>query len=148
MRVYLPVTLTELADPAGPGAREARAVTPSLRAALGPDADVETCEFAALVLAAEDSLHRLGEQDPARRVVAAADVPDRQVRTGQEVARVQVPSLAWSQVVSFHADEPDDGVRALVSAARRGEQRALAQVEDLDLLWYDVTEREALAAEG
>lgn len=148
MRVYLPVTLTELTDPEGLSGREARALTRSLRAALGPDADSETGEYAALVLAAEDSLHRLGEQDPARRVVAAADVPDAQVRAGEQVARVSVPAVVWSQVVSFHADEADDGVRAVVSASRRGEQRALAQVEDLDLLWYDVTEREVLAAEG
>src|SRR5699024_6002368 len=108
----------------------------------------DTGEYAALVLAAEDSLHRLGEQDPARRVVAAADVPDGQVRAGEQVARVSVPAVAWSQVVSFHADEADAGVRGVVSAARRGEQRAQAQVGALDLLWYDVTEREGLAAGG
>lgn len=57
--------------------------------------------------------------------------------------------MAWSQVVvSFHADEDDDSVRALVSAARRGEQPAQAQVADLDLLWYDVTERAVLVGEG
>ena len=139
MRVYLPATLTELTEPAGLGPREARAVTPSLRAALGPDADV---------LAAEDSLQRLGPDDPTRRVVAAADLPDAQVPAGQEVGRVSAPAVAWSQVVSFHVDEADDGVRGLVSAARRGERSAQAQVEDLDLLWYDVTEREVLAAEG
>lgn len=147
MRVYLPATLTELADTEGLGAREARAVTASLRAALGADADVDTAEYAALVLAAADSLHRLGPDDPARRVVAAADLPDAQVPTGQEVGRVSAPAVAWSQVVSFHVDEADDGARALVSAARRGEQPAQAQVEDLDLLWYDVTEREVLTAE-
>lgn len=148
MRVYLPATLTELTEPAGLGPREARAVTPSLRAALGPDADVDTAEYAALVLAAEDSLQRLGPDDPTRRVVAAADLPDAQVPAGQEVGRVSAPAVVWSQVVSFHVDEADDGVRGLVSAARRGERSAQAQVEDLDLLWYDVTEREVLAAEG
>lgn len=148
MRVYLPVTLTELADPAGPSARQARAVTRSLRTALGTGADEETCEYAAMMLAAEDSLALLTDDDPARRVVAAADVPDGQVRTGDEVARVSVPAVDWSQVVSCHADENDDGVRTLVSAARRGEQQAQAKVADLELLWYDVTERAALAAEG
>src|SRR5690625_2153914 len=47
MRVYLPVTLTELTDPEGLSGREARALTRSLRAALGPDADSETGEYAA-----------------------------------------------------------------------------------------------------
>ena len=148
MRVYLPVTLTELADPAGPDPRQARAVTPALRTALGGSADEETAEFAAQVLAAEDSLALLADADPARRVVAAADVPDAQVRTGEDVGSVSVPAVAWSQVVSFHADENDDGVRALVTAARRGEPDAQAQVAELDLLWYDVTERAVLAAEG
>ncbi|WP_147917948.1 DUF6912 family protein [Ruania zhangjianzhongii] len=148
MRVFLPITLTELADPAGPSGRQARAVTPALHTALGGGADEETAEFAALVLAAEDSLALLTEADPARRVVAAADVPEAQVQAGDEVARVSVPAVVWSQVVSFHADENDDGVRALVTAARRGEPDAQAQVAELDLLWYDVTERAALAAEG
>ena len=148
MRVYLPITLTELADPTGPSGRQARAVTPALRTALGPGVDEETAEFAALVLAAEDSLALLAEADPARRLVAAADVSEAQVRFGDDVARVEVPTVSWSQVVSFHADENDDGVRALVSAARRGEQQAQAEVVDLDLLWYDVTERAVLAAEG
>lgn len=123
-------------------------MTPSLRAALGAQEDTETCEYAALVLAAEDCLHRLTESDPARRVVAAADVPDAQVRVGEEPGRVKVPDLSWSQVVSFHVDESDDGVRGLVSAARRGDERALAQVAECDLLWYDVTERTVLAAES
>ena len=148
MRVYLPVTLTELTDPAGVSPRQGRAVTPPLRTALGDGTDEETAEFAALVLAGEDSLGLLAEADPARRVVAAADVPDAQVRTGEELAGVAVPAIVWSQVVSFHADEDDDGVRQLVSAARRGEQRAQEQVADLDLLWYDVSEREVLAGEG
>ena len=148
MRVYLPITLTELTDPGGASARQARAVTPTLLAALGADADTETAEYAALVLAAEDSLHRLGEQDPARRLVAAAEIPQAEVGLGEEVARVSVPAVSWSHVVSFHVDEADDGVRELVSAARRGEQRAQERVADLDLLWYDVTEREVLAAEG
>lgn len=80
--------------------------------------------------------------DAGRWVMSAA-----LVESGDEVARVRVPAVAWSQVVSFHVDS-DDGVRALVSAARRGEQPAQTQVADLDLLWYDVTERAVLAAEG
>lgn len=147
MRVYLPLTPTELAEPTGVSARQARAVTRSLRAVLGADADEETAEYAALVLAAEDSLALLTDADAPRRVVAAADVADP-VESGSEFARVSVPAVAWSQVVSFHVDSGDDGVRGLVSAARRGEQHAQAQVEDLDLLWYDVTERAVLVGEG
>src|SRR5699024_2774054 len=140
MRVYLPVTLTELTDPEGLSGREARALTRSLRAALGPDADSDTGEYAALVLAAEDSLHRLGEQDPARRVVAAADVPDAQVHAGEQVARVSWPAGVWSQVVSFHADVTDGGLDGLESAAQREEQSGQAPVEDREPAWCEGSE--------
>ena len=76
MRIYLPATMAELADPTGLGPRVVHAVTPALRVAL-PDEDEEGLEFSAQLLAADDSLELIGEQAAGvvlRRVVVAADV--------------------------------------------------------------------------
>lgn len=149
MRVYLPAVLTELTDPTGLTARRARAVTPALRTALGPDADEEMAEYAALILAAEDSVDWLGDADPARRLVVAADLPEDEVGSDDgDLARVHAGEVPWSWVVSFHVDEADDGVRGLVTQARQGEGTARADVADVDLLWYDASERSGLAAES
>lgn len=145
MRLYLPATVTELAVAAGLQARAGRAVTDSLRAALGSGADEETSEYAALVLASEDALQRLTDTDPLRRIVVAADLPAAQVQVaGGAPGRVEVPAIGWEHVVSFHADEQTQTVRARLERARGGDQQALRQVETLDLLWYDITEREVL----
>ena len=73
MRIYLPSTLAELGAKGGLSPRPVHAVTPALRAAL-PDEDDEGLEYAAQLLAADDSLDRLDGSVPSgrRRVVARA----------------------------------------------------------------------------
>ncbi|WP_089775322.1 DUF6912 family protein [Ruania alba] len=149
MRVYLPATVPALADSRGLSARAGRAVTPGLRTALGAEADEEMAEYAALVLAAEDSLALLAGSDAPRRVVVAADVADSVVRVDDaELARVHVAEVPVTDMVSFHVDAADESVRALVARAVGGDQQATADLGDEDLLWYDISEREALVAEG
>lgn len=152
MRVYLPVTLTDLSATHGMPARTGRAVTQHLRAALGEQDDEETAEFAALVLAAADSLDLLAATDAPRRVVVAAEVPPAMVHpTGadahEEPGQVEVPELGWDRVVSFHVDEPTPAVAQLVENARTGQDGARQRVEELDLLWYDATERADLISQ-
>src|SRR5674476_1255397 len=65
-RIYLPSTLLELDSRHGLAPRLVHAVTPALRAAL-PDEDEEGLEYAAQLLAADDSLELLEGQAGARR---------------------------------------------------------------------------------
>jgi len=160
MRIYVPATLHELHDEQfGAGGRIVHAVTDDLRAALAAEVnaeyDEEDLEFAAFLAAADTSLDLLAgapESIP-RRLVIAADVPDDAVgppRAGMPGA--DLPSaldlrhpLSEIEIVSFHVDEDTEEVRTLVSAAMSGDTRARAESDELDLLWFDVTERAELA---
>lgn len=158
MRIYVPATLQELIDEQfGAGGRIVHAVTPKLREVLesgGEEYDEEDLEFAAFLAAADTSLDLLaGTSDSIpRRLVIAADVPADAV--GQARAGLpgsDLPSaldlrhpLSEIEIVSFHVDEDTDAARALVSAAMRGEEGARERADELDLLWYDVTERAEL----
>lgn len=86
MRIYLPSTLDELAA-SDLAPRVVHAVTAALRAAL-PDEDEEGLEYAAQLLAADDSLDRLDRPGVTgrRRVVIAADVPEALVESLHETA--------------------------------------------------------------
>ena len=147
MRIYIPSVLTELAAADGVSPRVVHAVTPALRAAL-PDEDEEGLEYAAQLLAADDSLDLL-EGAPARRVVIAADVPQEAVVAldeGEEHAPSAVRLLAavsWDDVACAHVDEPaaQDDVRAALA----GDDDAAERLGERDLLWYDVTELAGLA---
>ncbi|MCL3862657.1 hypothetical protein [Actinotalea sp. K2] len=149
MRIYLPSTLPELLeDDLAP--RVVHAVTPALRAAL-PDEDDEGLEYAAQLLAADDSLDLLGGSPgiPRRRLVVAADVPDEAVEAVSPDEE-HAPSLvrltarvAWSEVACGHVDEP--GAEQDVRAALRGDQAAVERLVERDLLWYDVSELASLA---
>lgn len=149
MRIYVPATIGDLRDPAGLGPRGAHALTGALRAALAGEDD-EAGEFQALLAAAAASVDLLAERpdEPALRVVVAADVDGVQPdpRAAQPSA-VRAPQVPWDAVVSFHVDDPDDpAAHDLVRRAARGEAGARDAAEDLDLLWYDVTERPVLTA--
>lgn len=148
MRIYVPSTLAELGSRQGLAPRLVHAVTSALRAAL-PDEDEEGLEFAAQLLAADDSLERLeGADAPRRRVVVAADVPEAVVEAVDDphapsVVRLTTP-VSWEDVACAHVDEPaatDD-----VAAALAGDEAAAERLADRDLLWYDVSELERLAA--
>ncbi|MCV2394131.1 hypothetical protein OEB99_07420 [Actinotalea sp. M2MS4P-6] len=149
MRIYLPSSLAELADPDGLSPRVVHAVTPALRAAL-PDEDEEGLEFSAQLLAADDSLERLADAPP-RRVVVAADVPEDAVAPLADDDAVPsavqlVTAVAWDDVACAHVDEP--GAAAEVTAALAGDDDAAERLVERDLLWYDVSELAALARQA
>lgn len=139
MRIYLPATFTVLAAAlADGGFRDAPytayAVTPELRAALGTD-DEEELEYAAMGAAAEESARLLAASPdtPARRVVVAAEVPDRVVRPAaapDAPARVRVETeVPLKRVASAHVDD-----------AAAAPDVAAGRAEDHELLWYATQE--------
>jgi hypothetical protein len=161
MRVYLPATLPALAqllDKAeiGPAPLSAFAVTPALREWYA-SGDEEELEYVALTHAARASLRML-DADPAaprRRVVLAADVPDRNAvpgggfsdPSGPTRVEVTVPiPLQW--VVSAHIDDlvavGDVGkAAAALAAADAGDDDAQFLVdgaEGHELAWYATQE--------
>lgn len=162
MRVYVPLTLTGLAEihragEVGPAPLAAYAVTPSLREWYVSGGE-EELEYAALTRAAESAL-RLLAADPAaprRRVVLAADVPERSAVVDPDRAldaealgelRLTEP-VPLARVASVHVDgvdaEPDVTAAAhAVEAARRGDPDARFTVDgaaDHELLWFAVQE--------
>jgi hypothetical protein len=152
VRIYLPSTLSELGAKAGLAPRVVHAVTPALRAAL-PDEDEEGLEYAAQLLAADDSLDRLDGSVPQgrRRVVVAADVPEAVVDSvdgdeGHAPSAVRLTtSVGWDGVACAHIDEP--AAEADVLAAIGGDEAAGERLAERDLLWYDSSELERLAAQ-
>ena len=153
MRVYLPATAADLSSESL-SPRTAHAATASLAAAL-PDEDEEGLEVSASLCAADSSVMLLAE--PAaqgladRRVVVAADVdPEvvREVPAGDDVlpGTVEVAAdVPWDRVAALLVDEAE--AEADVRLARTGDEEAFERAAEADLLWFDVTERAALAAE-
>ena len=142
MRIYLPATAAHLrASVLGSSHQPltAHAATPALAQAL-PEEDEEGLEVSASLCAADASVVLLAEPEAAgladRRIVIAADVDAENVRevTGE---------ISWEDVAALLVDEPEaqDDVRS----ARLGDEDAFERAAEADLLWYDVTEREALA---
>lgn len=151
MRIYLPSSLAELGGGTRFAPRVVHAVTPGLRAAL-PDEDEEGLEYAAQLLAADDSLDGLDTSTRAgrRRVVVAADVPDAVVDTVEDgeshaPSAVRLTSaVGWDDVACAHVDEA--AAEADVVAAAAGDEAAVERLAERDLLWYDVSELGRLAA--
>jgi hypothetical protein len=158
MRVYLPSTLPALADvlakgEAGPPPVRAFAVTPALREAYA-SGDDEELEYVAMLAAAKQSLRLLADDPRARRrrVVIAADVPDREVRWNaydDEPATVLVGSpVPVATLVSGHIDaaEAESDVAAAaaaIDAADAGDEDAAFTVDSAEgheLAWYAVQE--------
>ncbi len=164
MRVYLPATLSQLAEVERTGSytlppgSTAHAVTPALREWY-TEGDTEELEYVALLEAAGSSLRALAADPdaPRRRVVLAADVADGIVRPAPEMATSAVrlaSAVPLTDVVSIHVDEDDavSDVAAAVdalAAADAGDDDAQFTVDSADghdLLWYDVTEIKELLA--
>ena len=162
MRVYLPCTLPALAGVLaradgnaglGPPPLRGFAVTPALREWYS-SGDEEELEYVAMTLAARASL-RLLHSDPSaphRRVVLAAEVPDRHVSgiagfDEPALVEVRVP-VALGDVVSGHIDDVsaarDVGAAvAALPAADDGDDDARFTVdgaEGHELLWYATQE--------
>ncbi len=164
MRIYLGATLSELAhlrdDGIVPAGFTAHAVTPALREWYA-EGDLDELEHAAFLQAARASLQRLAEDPEAvrLRVVLSADVADSAVRVvagGDEERGLVVvdADLHLGGLASVHVDEAQAvaDVTAAVeawTAAMAGDEDAQFVVdgaEGHDLLWYDVTELDAVLA--
>ncbi|MER7050375.1 DUF6912 family protein [Streptomyces jumonjinensis] len=162
MRVYVPLTLSGLAEAhgkgeLGPGPITAYAVTPGLREWYVSD-DVEELEYAALSRAAAASLRMIaGRPDAARRrVVVAVDVRDQdatadpgQALDASSLGEVRIAAavpLTRAAAVHMDADDAVDDVTAAAAAlgaADQGDADAQFTVdgaEDRELLWYGVQE--------
>ena len=157
VRIYLPATLLDLRPGVGGvriplAPRRAHAVTAGLRA-LFPDEGDEGLEFAAQLAAADDCLELLAATPaaPRLRLVLTADVPDAAV-TGvyaEDVAPSAVDVVApvtWTSIACGLVDEP--AAAADVVAALTGDDAAARDLDDRDLLWYDVGELDAIPAPG
>ena len=155
MRIYLPATAAHLRAPALGSSQEpclAHAATPALARAL-PEEDEEGLEVSASLCAADASLVLLAEPGSEgladRRIVIAADVDAECVRElaveGDTLpGSVEVSGeILWEDVAALLVDEAE--AEADVRAARLGDEDAFERAAEADLLWYDVTERDALA---
>ncbi len=165
MRVYLPATVSMLADvlresEVGPAPVRAFAVTPALREWYARG-DQEELEYVALLHAARASL-RLLLADPAaprRRVVLAADVPAEQVDAKggfDEPTLVLVSApVPLARVAAGHVDDRvavDDigAAAAALPAAEAGDDDAqflVDSAEGHELLWYATQELRYLGEE-
>ncbi|MFV0252327.1 MAG: DUF6912 family protein [Beutenbergiaceae bacterium] len=148
MRIYLPASVADLAEQyLSP--RAIHLVSANLRSAH-PDEGEEDLEVVAFLLAADTSLTQLGRQDIPARVVIAADVAPSHVAIADgpdPTAAALTTRLPWSAVVSIHVDDPDDAEAAqTLRAAIEGHADAQEAAADLDLLWFDVSERQPLRA--
>lgn len=170
MRVYVPLTLTGLAEAhrtgeLGTGPFVGYAVTPALREWCRSD-DIEELEYAALGRAALGSLRLLAADEgaPRRRVVVAVDVsdgattvdPDRGLdpaALGEVTVTVTVP-LAKAAAIHLDADDAERDVSAAaraLAAADGGDDDAQSVVDgadDHELLWYATQEIPSLVGQG
>jgi hypothetical protein len=163
VRVYVPSTLPAVAGLLRTGEIHGSpvrgfAVTPALREWYS-SGDIEELEYVAMMHAARESLRLLAADPdaPRRRVVLAAEVPDRQVtaRAGfDEPAMVQISSpVTLSDIVSGHVDDPTAAAEIAVAvqalpAADGGDDDARFLVdgaEGFELQWYASQELSDLA---
>jgi hypothetical protein len=158
MRVYLPGTLPQLvamlsAGQLTPAPLRGYAVTPELREWYS-SGDLDELEYVAMARAAKASLRLLAD-DPeaaARRVVLAADLPDRSVANAggfEDPGLVTVAApVELSQLVSGHVDDlaAASDIRAAVAAlaaADAGDDDAMFVVDSAEgheLQWYATQE--------
>ncbi|GAA3241710.1 DUF6912 family protein [Nonomuraea helvata] len=162
MRVYLPCTLPALATAVqagelGPAPLTGYAVTPALTEWYA-SGDTEELEYVALTEAARASLRMLaadladGLEAAPRRVVVAAEVPDRSVSAGadlEERARVRLADpIPLAKVAAVHIDDHEAGpdIEAAVAAlpaADAGDDDARFTVDGAEaheLMWYATQE--------
>lgn len=144
MRVYLPATASDLAaDELLP--ERVHAVTAAVHAEL-PDEDEEMLELVAFLAAADESVVLVGQRgDRPRRVVISADLDPRGLALSddpEDPATVMVPAgpVRWADVAAIHVD--DEAAEEHVTAASTGDSEAADLVAEIDLTWYDVTERD------
>lgn len=162
-RVYVPSTLSRLravlaAGLVSPGPFVAHAVTAAVRDALA-DSGEEEWEYAAATVAAQSAVALLTEDEPARRVVLAVDVPagpaDPADPTGrgpdpEDPTLVEVGAAApvrWLAAVLADSREAETVVAAARDAVARAApeaDRLLERCLDLELGWWAAQEVEML----
>ncbi|MFM9447617.1 DUF6912 family protein [Streptomyces acidiscabies] len=170
MRVYVPLTLTGLAESyktgeLGSGPLTAYAVTPALREWYLSD-DIEELEYAALSRAALASLRQLAADSgaPRRRVVVAVDVPDGHAAADPDraldasaVGEVRVSGavpLAKAAAVHVDASDAEADITAAASALAAADggdddaQFVVDGAEDHELLWFATQEIPGLVGLG
>ncbi|WP_461184009.1 DUF6912 family protein [Trueperella pyogenes] len=144
MRIYIPLTPRDLTTDITP--RLVHAVTPQLKSTV-PQEDEEGWEMIATLAAADDSLRLLAQSQARRRMVCVAEVPERVLSLADELPSAcrLIEALPWQDVETILVDEP--GGEDLVDRAIAGDHDAFMATGDIDLMWYDIIERPALAAE-
>ena len=158
-RVYVPSTLGRLravvtADGLGPAPFVGHAVTPAVREELA-DLGEEEWEYAASTAAAQSSLAMLHDDDPARRVVIAVDVPSARPAGTEDPTVVEVDEVVPFRLVGAvlaDAADAEDHVAAardaLVGGASDADQFA-DRCLDHELGWWAAQEiGDLLAATG
>jgi len=157
MRVYLPVTLTMLAEALAPGAaRELApgsgfAVTPGMREWYA-SGDTEELEYIALSLAAAASLGLLSADPSAarRRVVVAADVDPAAVSVADDGTRASrgrisiTRPIAFTRVAAVHVDDESAEGAVRAAALEPSDEFAAEEAADHELLWYATQEVDGL----
>jgi hypothetical protein len=147
-RVYVPTTLTRLravvtADGIGPAPFVGHAVTPGVREGL-PDVGEEEWEYAASTAAAQSSLAMLEDDEPARRVVIAVDVPSARPAGTVDPTVVEVDDVVpFRRVGAVLADaaEAEPDVAAARDAVGTPDAEDLAErCLDHELGWWAAQE--------
>lgn len=134
MRIYVPVTVSDLDSPEALSARSAFAATAGVRA-LAPEEDEEGLEYLAFLAAADAAI----DEGEVSRIVVAADAQAEETDT---TGVVHVRDIPWEEVVSIHIDDlTDAALLADINAAQTGDDGARERVNEADLLWYDASER-------
>lgn len=159
-RVYVPSTLSRLravlaAGLVSPGPFVAHAVTAAVRDALA-DSGEEEWEYAAATVAAQSSVALLTEDEPARRVVLAVDVPAGPADPAGDGPDPEDPTLVevgaaapvrWLAAVLADSREAETVVAAARDAVARAApeaDRLLERCLDLELGWWAAQEVEML----
>jgi len=164
MRIYIPATLHEVRqENFGAGGRVIHALTPLLREYFERvekrSYDDESLEYAAFIAAADTAIDLLAhsENEPLQRVVIAADVPDDFVTLVNQaedhtLRGAELPSamelrqpVTLTEIVSFHVDEDTSRVANVLRAAINGGEEEREKADELDLLWFDVSELSELS---
>ena len=149
-RVYVPSTLGRLravvtADGLGPAPFVGHAVTPAVREALA-DLGEEEGEYAASTAAAQSSLAMLHDDDPARRVVIAVDVPSARPAGTEDPTVVEVdevvPFRLVGAVLADAADAEDHvaAAREALAAGATDADRLADRCLDHELGWWAAQE--------
>ena len=149
-RVYVPSTLGRLravvtADGLGPAPFVGHAVTPAVREELA-DLGEEEWEYAASTAAAQSSLAMLHDDDPARRVVIAVDVPSARPAGTEDPTVVEVdevvPFRLVGAVLADAADAEDHvaAARDALAAGATDADRLADRCLDHELGWWAAQE--------